>query len=113
MEKGELDSLLEGNARKRERERERERERKERERERDRERKGVTDEEEREVDALMEGHERAELSPDNHLTDGCRRANSAHIRQSRPDYGLDFQVKVHELFQVAPFLLKSERTTYG
>ena len=31
----------------------------------------------------------------------------AHIRQSRPDYGLGFQVKVLRTFQVVPFSLGS------
>ena len=32
-------------------------------------------------------------------------ANMAHISQSRPNYGLDFQSKVLETFEVVPFLL--------
>ena len=31
------------------------------------------------------------------------RANVAHLRQSRPDYGLGFQVKFLKTFQVVPF----------
>ena len=31
-----------------------------------------------------------------------RRANTAHIRQSRPDFGLGFQVKVVKTFEVVP-----------
>ena len=31
------------------------------------------------------------------------RANMAHIRQSRPDSGLDFQVKTHKPFKLPPF----------
>ena len=31
----------------------------------------------------------------------------AHIRQSRPDYGLDFQVKVFKPFSVVPSSLAS------
>ena len=30
------------------------------------------------------------------------RANKAHIRQSEPDCGIDFQVKVLKTFQVVP-----------
>jgi len=30
------------------------------------------------------------------------RANMAHMRQSRPDYGLDFQGKPFKAFQVVP-----------
>jgi len=37
------------------------------------------------------------------------RANMAHARQSRPDYGLGFQVKVFQTFQVDPSLLESGR----
>jgi len=35
------------------------------------------------------------------------RANMAHLRQSRQDSGLDFQVKVLKRLQVVPFLLGS------
>ena len=35
------------------------------------------------------------------------RANSAHIRQSRPDSGLDLHLKVLKTFQVVPFSLGS------
>ena len=37
----------------------------------------------------------------------------AHIRQSRPDYGLCFQAKVLETFQVVPSSLGSGRTRGG
>ena len=37
----------------------------------------------------------------------CCRANSAHVRQSRPDSGLGFQVKVFKLFQGVPSSLGS------
>jgi hypothetical protein len=37
------------------------------------------------------------------------RANSAHIRQSRPDHCLDFQLKVHKTCQFVPSLLESCR----
>jgi len=33
----------------------------------------------------------------------------AHMRQSRPDAGLDFQVKVSKTFEVVPSLLRSGR----
>ena len=36
------------------------------------------------------------------------RANVAHVRQSRPDYGLGFQVKVRGPFQCVPSALESE-----
>ena len=35
------------------------------------------------------------------------RANVAHIRQSRPDYGLDFRTNEVTTFEVIPFLLGS------
>jgi len=35
------------------------------------------------------------------------RANSAHVRQSLPDYGLGFQVKILEPFEVFPSALGS------
>jgi len=35
------------------------------------------------------------------------RANMAHTRQPRPDYGLGFQVKSLEIFQVVPYSLGS------
>jgi len=35
------------------------------------------------------------------------RANMAHVRQSRPDSGIGFQVKVPEMFQVVPCSLGS------
>jgi len=35
------------------------------------------------------------------------RANMAHVRQSRPDSGLGFQVKVLKPFKVVPFSLGS------
>ena len=35
------------------------------------------------------------------------RANSAHVRQSRPDSGLEFQVKDFTTFQVVPSSLRS------
>ena len=34
-------------------------------------------------------------------------ANSAHIKQSKPDYGLDFQVKVLETSKSVSSLLRS------
>ena len=34
------------------------------------------------------------------------RANLTHIRQSRPDYDLGFQVKVHEIFEDVPSILE-------
>ena len=37
------------------------------------------------------------------------RANMAHVRQSRPDYGLVFQVKVPTTFEVVPSSLGSCR----
>jgi len=36
-----------------------------------------------------------------------RRTNVAHVRQSRPDYGLGFQVQVRQKFKVVPFPLGS------
>ena len=36
-------------------------------------------------------------------------ANSAHMRQPRPDSGLDFQVKVSQPFQGVPFSLGSDQ----
>jgi len=44
----------------------------------------------------------AELQCDSH----CQ-ANEAHIRQARPNSGLDFQAKVLATFQVVPFALGS------
>ena len=41
------------------------------------------------------------------LRPGRRRANMAHIRQSRPDSGLGVQVKVLETFQIVPSSLRS------
>ena len=46
------------------------------------------------------------------LADRCR-AKSAHIRQSRPDFDLDCQVKVPEMFQVVPSWLDSAAGPYG
>ena len=40
------------------------------------------------------------------LTARCR-ANMAHVPQSRPDYGLDFQVDVLQTFQSVPSSLAS------
>ena len=37
--------------------------------------------------------------------------NSAQIRQSRPDSGLDFQVKALETFRVLPLRLEEDRDT--
>ena len=37
----------------------------------------------------------------------------AHVRQSRPDSGLGFQVKAIESFQVVPFSLGSEQGVRG
>ena len=39
------------------------------------------------------------------------RPNMAHIRQSRPDSGLGFQVKFVKTFQVVPFALGSGKST--
>jgi hypothetical protein len=38
----------------------------------------------------------------------CPAHNLAHIRQSRPDSGLGFQVKVLKTFQVVPFFAEAE-----
>ena len=45
-------------------------------------------------------------SPTPYALNRCR-ANIANIRQSRPDSGLGFQVKVRATFQCAPFSLES------
>ena len=37
-----------------------------------------------------------------------KKKDVAHIRQSRPDSGLGFQVKVRKTFQVVPYSLGSE-----
>ena len=42
---------------------------------------------------------------------GRLRANVAHIRQTRPDSGLDFQVEVLEHFQVVPSWLGNGRSS--
>ena len=34
----------------------------------------------------------------------CPPAKFAHVRQSRPDYGLDLQVKVLQIVEVVPYL---------
>ena len=65
------------------------------------------------AESNKEEEDRDEAAPEE-WKGGCRcRANSAHIRQSRPDSGLDlshFQGKVLIFFQIVPFSL-SER--YG
>jgi len=43
----------------------------------------------------------------------CSASNMAHIRQSRPEYGLDFQVKVLRAFRVVPSSLGSEGSYLG
>ena len=44
-----------------------------------------------------------QMSPLNPFSPGSGQSSMARIRQSRPDFGLGFQVKVLKSFQIVPF----------
>ena len=99
----ERDSEKEGEA---ERERERERE-KDRKKQRERER-ATGRERARARDNIDGSQPLCGGSHAMHFTPISRsRANSAHIRQSRPDVGLGYQVKAFKIFQSVPSSISS------